>query len=327
MVEPAIPTALITGAIVLLVAGVLLRASARTREERLLHFVGQFREDGEPLGGTEPRLDWQEALAQRLNRVLARRGFVQATRLDLLRAGLQVSPTRFFRFRLLLALLSALLLGLLLREQGAVTQVVGALAGLVGGYLLVRPFLSFKQRKRLEAFEKHFPDALDVMVGGLESGSSLTAAVELVSREMPPPISTEFARVLRDASLGMTYEEAFRAAHERLPSDDLGMFISAISVQFRVGGNLATVLRTLGATVRDRLRIRGDIRTMTAQQRLSGWIITLIPFIVVGLLFITGRSYIMHAFEPGLARLLTIIAVVMILVANVIIRRILRIEV
>ena len=93
--------------------------------------------------------------------------------------------------------------------------------------------------KRMDDFEKHLADGLDIMVGGLEAGSSLTAAVELVSREMPAPLSTEFSRVLRDASLGMSYEEAFNGMYQRVPSDDVGMLVSAIGVQFRVGGNSA----------------------------------------------------------------------------------------
>jgi len=327
MDQSATLAVLVACAVLLVAAGFLLRGAARAREERLRHFVGQFREDAAPLGEEEPRTTWRQGLAKRLNRFLAHRDFVQATRLDLLRAGLQVSPTRFFRLRVMLALGGALVLGLLLRGQLPLLQLVGTLGGLVGGYLLVRPLLSRKQRKRHEAFEKHFADALDVMVGGLESGASLTATVELVGREMPPPISTEFSRVLRDAGLGVSYEEAFKAMHERLPSDDLGMFVSAISVHFRVGGNLASVLRTLGATVRDRLRIRGDVKTLTAQQRLTGWIISIVPFAVVAMLFITGRSYMIQVLEPGLARTLALVGMVMILTANVIIRRILRIEV
>lgn len=318
---------LVGSAILLVAAGFFVRGAERARVERLHHFVGQFREAAAPLSEEEPRSGWRERVAHQINRRLAQRDFVQSTRLDLLRAGLQISPTRFFRLRALLALGGAMLLGLLLRGHGPLAQVLAALMGMVGGYLLVRPFLSFRQRKRLDDFEKHFADTLDVMVGGLESGASLTATVELVSREMPPPISTEFSRVLRDAGLGSSYEEAFRAAHERLPSDDLGMFVSAISVQFRVGGNLATVLRTLGTTVRERLRVRGDVKTLTAQQRLTGWIITVIPFAVVALLFITGRSYIILDFQPGLARFLMMASVLMIILANIIIRRILKIEV
>lgn len=320
-------TVLITGAILLIAVGYIVRLVTGAREERLRHFIGQYREDGVPLGEDEPSSVWRDEIVKRLNRILARRNFVEGMRRDLLRAGMQVPPTRFFLLRVLLALGGGLLASLLLQAQGPLVQLVGALAGLAGGYLLVRPVVTHKQRKRLDEFEKHFADALDILVGGLESGSSLTSAVELVSREMPPPISTEFSRVLRDASLGMSYEEAFNAMYERLPSDDLGMFVSAVSVQFRVGGNLASLLRTLGATVRDRIRIRGDIKTLTAQQRMTGWLITGIPFAMVGMLLVINPTYMRQIFEPGPSRSIALAGVVLIFCGNYVIRRILRIEV
>jgi len=318
---------LVAGAILLIAVGFVVRVATRAREKRLGHFVGQFREDGMPLDEdvyTTPR---RERLAQHLNRFLARRDFVASTRRDLLRAGLQVTPTRFFVFRVLLALSGILIAVMLTRGQGPVSQLIAALVGLLVGYLLVQPILRRKQQQRLDAFENTFADALDILVGGLESGSSLTAAVELVSREMPPPISTEFIRVLRDAGHGMSYDDAFKAMHERLPSDDLGMFVSALSVQFRVGGNLATVLRTLGATVRDRLRIRGDIKTLTAQQRMTGWLVTAIPFGMVGMLMAINFDYMVQIFQPGPSRLIALAGAVMVLIGNLWVRRILRIEV
>lgn len=326
--EPAATAATLSAAgILLAAAGLWLRQVLGAREARLHHFVGQYRQGDAPLGEEAARSDWQSALAKQLNRFFARRDFVQATRIELLRAGLQIKPTQFFLFRLVLALVGGLLLAMLLHGQGIVLLVVGALLGVAGGFLLVRPFLDLKKRKRLDAFEKHFADALDIMIGGLEAGASLTAAVELVSREMPPPLSVELARVLRDASLGMSFEEAFKAMHERLPSDDLGMLVSAISVQSRVGGNLATVLRTLGDTVRERLRIRGDIKTLTAQQKMTGYLVTGIPFFMVGMLLLINRSYMIQIFHPGLQRILALGGAVLIVFGNLIIRRILRIEV
>ena len=318
---------LVSGAILLIAGGFLLRLVTLAREKRLHHFIGQFREEGMPLTEAELATPRREALAKYLNRLLARRDFVVGTRRDLQRAGLKVAPTRFFLFRVVLALGGMLLGGLLTQGLGVLIQIGAALCGLVGGYLLVQPYLKHKQQQRLDAFDKNFADALDILIGGLESGSSLTAAVELTSREMPPPISTEFARVLRDASHGMSYDEAFKAMQERVPSDDLGMFVSAISVQFRVGGNLAVVLRTLASTVRDRLRIRGDIKTLTAQQRMTGWLITGIPIIMVGMLMAINRDYMVQIFQPGPSRAIALGGAVMIVIGNMFVRRILRIQV
>lgn len=327
MEQSIIIAGLIAVAVLLVAFGIWVRLFTSAREERLHHFIGQYREGGTMTEEQGLPANWRDRLTQRLNRYISNRDFVQSTRRDLLRAGLQIKPTQFFLFRLMLALGGGALTGVLLLSQGTVWQLAGTVGGLIIGYLLVRPFLGYKQRKRLDAFEKQFADGLDIMVGGLESGSSLTAAVQLVGREMPAPLSTEFSRVVRDASLGMSYEDAFKAMHERLPSDDLGMLVSAISVQFRVGGNLATVLRTLSETVRERLRIRGEIKTLTAQQRMTARLVTAVPFIMIAFLLALNRAYMTQIFEPGPQRIFALIGVAGIVLGNLAIRRTLRIEV
>lgn len=326
MDQPVVVAVMFSGAVLLVAASIIVRLSANSREARLAHFIGRFHTI-DSLAIEEPEGGWRETLTARLNRAIARRDYVQSTRIDLVRAGLNVKPTQYFLIRLILALVGALLGSTLLRGAGTIPFLVGAVGGFFGCYLLAQPYVAFRQRKRLDAFEKLFADGLDIMVGGLESGSSLTAAVELVSREMPAPLSIEFGRVVRDASLGMSYEDAFNGMYERVPSDDVAMLVSAVSVQFRVGGNLATVLRTLGETVRDRQRIRGDIKTLTAQQSMTGWLITGIPFFMVIMLLIINRAYMSQIFQPGPSRIIAGIGVVMIVIGNVIIRRILRIKV
>ncbi len=266
MSQPIVVAVLAGMGVLCVAASFLVRAETRSRAARLHHFIGQFG-SGTQTWDDETLPDWRDNLASRLNRYFAKRNYVQETRLDLVRAGFNMKPTQFFLVRLVLALGIALLGGALLAGFGGLARLIGMAGGFVCGYMIVQPYLDHRQRKRMGTFEKHFADGLDIMVGGLEAGSSLNTAVELVSREMPDPVSTEFARVLRDASLGMSYEEAFNGMYARVPSDDVGMLVSAIGVQFRVGGNLANVLRTLSETVRDRQKIRGDIKTLTAQQK------------------------------------------------------------
>jgi tight adherence protein B len=326
MDQPIVVAVMVSGAVLLVAVSMVLRLAARSREVRLAHFIGRFHTI-DSVAVDEPKAGWKETLTTRLNHAIARRDYVQATRIDLVRAGLNVKPTQFFLIRLILALVGALLGSTLLRGAGTIPFLVGGVTGFVGCYMFAPPYVAFRQRKRLDAFEKLFADGLDIMVGGLESGSSLTAAVELVSREMPAPLSTEFSRVLRDASLGMSYEDAFNGMYERVPSDDVGMLVSAVSVQFRVGGNLAAVLRTLSETVRDRQRIRGDIKTLTAQQSMTGWLITGIPFFMVVMLLLINREYMSQIFQPGPQRIIAGLGVVMIVIGNLVTRRILRINV
>ena len=326
MAQPIVVAILTACAVLFVSASLLLRTQSRTRDARLQHFIGQYHA-GAVVFDDEPLTDWRSTAARRLNRYLARRDYVQATRLDLVRAGLQMRPTQFFLARMILALAGTLVGMMFLRGLGAVPQVIGMVCGFFAGYLVVKPFLDHRQRKRMDDFEKHLADGLDIMVGGLEAGSSITSAVELVSREMPAPLSTEFSRVLRDASLGMSYEEAFNGMYQRVPSDDVGMLVSAIGVQFRVGGNLAGVLRTLTDTVRDRQRIRGDVKTLTAQQKMTGWLITGIPIFMAGALLVLDRAYMSQIFQPGPQRYIALAGAVLLVVGNVIMRRILRIDV
>jgi len=326
--DPAISAAvLFAGAILLIAVGAATQVSQRTREVRLAHFIGRFREgatllDSEDLTGREV-----PHLLQRLNRLLSHQEFVNRVRLDLVRAGIAVKPTQFFLLRVGLGLLGLILTFSLTASLPFVVRLLAVAVGTIGGYRLVKPYLSFRQRRRIAAFEKPFPDALDIMVGSLESGGSLSAALEMVGREMPPPMSTEFNRLLRDTGLGLSYEEGFNGVLERVPSEDLGMLVSAVSIQFRVGGNLAEVLKTLSHTVRERVRIRGEIKTLTSQQAISAKIITGLPFVLAALLFLVNGEYMRHLFDPGLPRLLVVAALIMIAIGNWVIRKIIAIDV
>ena len=314
-------------AILLMAVGVWVQGYQRSRETRLAHFLGGYRAGAQVAGELAAEGTAGRDLALWLNRLLSRQDFVRRQRLDLVRAGIALKPTQFFLLRLAAALIVALLARIVAGSLAWWLQSVAMIVGGVAGYLLLRPYLTFRQGRRVATFEKHFGDALDVMVGALESGSSLSSAIELVSREMPPPLSVEFARVLRDAGLGLSYEDAFKGLHERVPSEDVGMLVSAVSIQFRVGGNLAQVLKTLGETVRDRERIRGEIRTLTAQQKITGRLISGIPFVLVGVLMLINPDYMRHLFDPGLPRLLAAIAALMVGAGNLVLRRVLNIDV
>ncbi len=318
---------LFTGAMLLIVAGIWVQVARRTREARLAHFIGRFREGAAALETAERENREGSPLVQRLNHLLSHQEFVNRVRLDLVRAGVTVKPTQFFLLRVGLALIGLLIAYSLSSSLPFGARIALMAAATAGGYLLVRPYLGFKQRRRVTAFEKPFPDALDVMVGALESGGSLTTAIEMVGREMPAPMSTEFNRLLRDTGLGLSNEAAFNGMLERVPSEDLSMLVSAVSIQFRVGGNLAEVLKTLSHTVRERVRIRGEIKTLTSQQDISAKIITGLPFALTALLFAVNGDYMKHLFDPGLPRLLVLVGLMLVAIGNWVIRKIIAIEV
>ncbi len=315
------------GAILLIVAGLSVQVAQRRRETRLAHFIGRFREGAAMLEAAEREERAGSPLMRRLNRLLSHQEFVNRVRLDLVRAGVTVKPAQFFLLRVGLAIIGLLIAYGLSSGLPFGARLAAMAAAEAGGYQLVRPYLGVKQRRRVAAFEKPFPDALDIMVGSLEAGGSLATAIEMVGREMPAPLSTEFNRLLRDTGLGLSNEAAFNALLERVPSEDLSILVSAIGIQFRVGGNLAEVLKTLSHTVRERVRIRGEIKTLTAQQSISAKIITGLPFALTGLLFAVNSEYMKHLFDPGLPRVLLVVGLVMVAIGNWVIRKIIAIEV
>ncbi len=143
-----------------------------------------------------------------------------------------------------------------------------------------------------------FSDMLNLMVNGLRAGYSTMQAMEAVSKELPPPISDEFHRVVQEMQLGIPMEKALDNLLKRIPSDDLDLVITAINVQREVGGNLAEILDTISFTIRERVRIKGEIRVLTTQVMYSGKFLSLLPLILIGVLYLLNRDYIMTFFKP-----------------------------
>ena len=141
---------------------------------------------------------------------------------------------------------------------------------------------------RLNAFNKQLPDTITLIANALRAGSSFLQAIELVVRESRPPISTEFGRVIREVNLGLPFEQALENMVRRVRSDDLELMATAISIQHQVGGNLAEILDSIAFTIRERVRIKGEIRTLTAQQRLSGYVVGFLPIGLAGFLFVAA---------------------------------------
>jgi tight adherence protein B len=130
------------------------------------------------------------------------------------------------------------------------------------------------------------------MANGLRAGYSLLQAMDAVGREMPPPMSIEFSRVVREIGLGVDNDRAYNNLLRRVPSDDLDLMITAINVQQEVGGNLAEILEIIGFVIRERVRIKGEIQVLTAQGQLSGYIISFLPVALALILYAMNPEYI-----------------------------------
>jgi len=174
------------------------------------------------------------------------------------------------------------------------------LAGAVIGFFAPRFYVKRQQKKRLEKFSEQLPDMLSLMVNGLRAGFSTAQAMEAVSKEMPTPIKDEVRRVVQEMQLGISMEQALENMLRRIPSEDLDLIITAINVQREVGGNLAEILDTIAYTIRERIRLKGEIRVLTSQVMYSGRFLALLPAIMTAVLMLANREYMMSVFQPGI---------------------------
>ncbi|TMF22351.1 MAG: secretion system protein [Chloroflexi bacterium] len=202
---------------------------------------------------------------------------------------------------------------------GFSAQVV--VAGVIA-YLLPMRYVKWRQRRRLKAFNTRLPDTLSLLANAMKAGLSLPQAIESVASNTSKPISDEFARVVRETRLGTPTPAALTNMVRRVGSEDLDLIVTAITIQSNVGGNLARILDSISHTIRQRVQIKSQIGAMTAQMRASGWIITLLPLIVAGILTVITPTYFRPMFDQPLGRLMLGVAGISIFIGNVLIRKI-----
>ncbi len=164
-------------------------------------------------------------------------------------------------------------------------------AGLVG---LSLPYLYIlrKKKKRTEAFESLLPEAIDMMTNALKSGFSLGAALNMVAREIPDPLGIEFAITFEEQNLGVDLSEAMGNMQKRVQSEDLALFTTALVIQKRTGGNLVEILEKIGSTMRERFRLKREVKIFTAQGRFSGFILILLPIAMAVAIFVINPDYL-----------------------------------
>jgi len=225
------------------------------------------------------------------NRVVEKRDWATNLARDLARADVVLKPSEF------LAIRAAAMLGVPL-VMIALSPFISLLAspiiwigGFVVGYWVPKYWLKRRQGKRLKAFNSNLSDTIMLLANSLRAGSSFLQSVEMVVREAQPPISTEFARVIREVNLGLPLDDALANLARRVKSDDLDLMTTAIAIHHTVGGNLAEILDTIAYTIRERVRIKGEIRTLTAQQRMSGYVVGFLPVALVILLSVIAPTF------------------------------------
>jgi tight adherence protein B len=246
-------------------------------------------------GGVAEMISSSEALA-RVNKVVEQRDFGANLARDIARADLHLKPSEFLLIWAASTLGIPLVMILLSPLISALSSPLIWLIGGLIGFMLPRFWLARRRNSRLGAFNKMLPDTITLIANALRAGSSFLQAIELVVRESRPPISTEFARVIREVNLGLPFDQALENMVRRVRSDDLELMATAISIQHQVGGNLAEILDSIAYTIRERVRIKGEIRTLTAQQRMSGYVVGFLPIGLAGFLFIAAPGFMQPMF-------------------------------
>lgn len=213
--------------------------------------------------------------------------FVKKSEKKLQEAGSKLKPEEFFALRIVAAIGSGvftLLIGL---------NILLAIVALVAGFVLPSFNIERRRNKRLNLISTQLIETLGMMANSMRSGFSFMQAIQLAGKEMPDPLGPEFDRVVREVGLGVSFEKAFQDLVDRLPNKELEVVVQAILAQRTSGGNLAELMETMEDTIRGRIRILEELKTLTAQGRMSSWVITLLP---------VGLAFYLYFFSPDYFR-------------------------
>ncbi|MEW6093167.1 MAG: type II secretion system F family protein [Chloroflexota bacterium] len=275
-------------AVILLIIGIVLSTSGSRGlvDERLNKYLEEEKKEETPKDSKTALTDW-------VNKRVEKSSIGERIARDLARADLKFKPGEYIALYVI-AIIGGGMIAYLLGGQILLSAVIG---GVIGAFL-PRIYVRRQQTKRLLRFNDQLPDMLNLMVNGLRAGFSTLQAMEAVSKELPPPICDEFRRVVQEMQLGIPMEKALANLLRRIPSEDLDFVVTSINVQREVGGNLAEIMDIISYTIRERIRIKGEIRVLTSQVSYSGKILSMMPVFLVIVLYFLNREYILELFTP-----------------------------
>jgi len=223
-------------------------------------------------------------------------------------------------------------------------RIWGAVLGFVLGWMISRSifpgiglafiafvipsiYLNRSINHRRSKFDNQLVDVLVLITGAVRAGYSFLQSLDVVVQEMQPPVSEEFRKVRREVGLGLSLQQALLNLHARMQNEDLYLVITAVNINMQVGGNLAVMLDVVTNTIRERSRLFSELRALTSQQRFSGYILTLLPFIIVAILLVISPEYISRLFQPGALLCIPIGALVLMLLGNITVKMLSKIDV
>jgi tight adherence protein B len=286
-------------------------------------------------GGTQlpPASGFRESLnrifqpaADRMNRGDAKKGRPPIAE-QLQRADLKLRTSEYYMIQLGCAAFFGLLVFFRFRlYTGGVGLVFTPLAP-IAAYFLPGLYVKYRINQRQKKFNAQLGDTLTLLSNAIKAGYSFAQAIDTVAKNAVPPIGDEFARAVREMNLGGSPDEALQNITKRIASADFDLVATAYSIHRTVGGNLAEILDNIAYTIRERVRIKGEISTLTAQARASGTLITFLPIVLAAFMFFVTPTYFRPMFENFVGWILIAVGVLMIFFGNLIIRRVIAIEV
>jgi tight adherence protein B len=256
---------------------------------------------------------------------LANSAWAQRTALDLASAGLSLRVGEYVLLRALLATLGFVVPWVL--SGAAVAGLIAGLALALTGIIAPALYVQMRKRRRRHAIERQLVEALTHIANAMRAGFALLQAIDSAARRLQPPLAEELARLVTDVNLGRTLEDALADLNERVGSYDLDMVVTAIIIQRRTGGNLSEVLDNVAETMRERDRVRGEIRVLTAQQRLAGWILSVWPVVLAAIFSLMNPDVMSNLWTTPVGLVLLIGAAFLQLLGFLTIRRIVNIDI
>jgi len=239
---------------------------------------------------------------------------------QLLQADVYLSPHSFICMVILLAALGFL-----------IGWLVGVSAWSLGTSLSLGiipiVFLRWKRRRKTLKIERYMPDAMELLARSLRAGHTLQGTLELVSQEIPKPLGTEMRITYEEQRLGLSMSQAFRRMGERVASQDLQFFVTAVLIQAETGGNLSEILDNIGSIIRDRLKLKGKVQSLTAEGRFSALILSLLPFVTFLAFYLVNQKYVLTLFREPLGVQLLTGAIVSIIIGIIVMKRMVTIKV
>jgi len=277
-------------ALLLLLIGVMVS----TGEERKLvdDRVGRYLDESSGAKAELSAAERSAEVSEWISEQLGRFSWSQGISKDLARADIKLRVGEY-----ILISIGVVVLAAALAWYFGQRQLLSAGIGATVGFFIPGIWVRREQGRRLQRFDEQLADMLNLVVNGLRAGYSTLQALEAVSKELPPPISDEFHRVVQEMQLGIPMERSLDNLYRRINSKDLDLVITAMNVQREVGGNLSEILETISHTIRERVRIKGEIRVLVSQVMISGRFLALMPiFLAFGLYFL-NRPYLMNFFN------------------------------